>query len=119
MGGFFLPEILAAIAGKLRRERRRAQSLRWHIANGTITRFTTDSGSPTLPLVDYSYEVNGQTYDGSSTGMPISDARINQVGETMDSLAVRVRYNATHPEQSRILNEDNSEIPFEIDHLAH
>ena len=77
-------------------------------------------GFPTLPLADYTYQVNGQTLDGSVTGLPIKDARINQIGDVIDSFSnLRVRYNPSDPAKSRILNEDNPEIPFEIDLLAH
>lgn len=120
MGGFGLDSLIGSIIRTVRREKRRGQALRWNIVDGTITRFTTSYGSPTLPLVDYAYEVNGQTHDGSATGSPIADDRINQIGDLIDSLpAVRVRYDPTNPEMSRILNEDNPRIPFEIDHLEH
>lgn len=70
--------------------------------------------------MDYAYQVNGQTHDGSATGLPIRDDQINQVGDVIDSLsAVRVRYDPAKPETSRILNEENPRIPFEIDHLEH
>jgi hypothetical protein len=120
MGGFFLDSLVVGIVRMVRRESRRTQALRWSIADGTFTRFTTSYGSPTLPLVDYTYEVNGQTYDGSATGLPIKDDRINQIGDVIDSLpTVRVRYDPASPEASRTLNEDNPRIPFEIDHLEH
>jgi len=120
MGGFFLDDLIVSIIRTARRERRRRQALRWSVVDATVTRFTTSYGSPTLPLVDYAYQVNGQTHDGSATGQPIKDGRINQIGDVIDSLsAVRVRYDPTNPERSRILNEDNPRIPFEIDHLEH
>jgi hypothetical protein len=75
---------------------------------------------PTLPLVDYTYQVNGQTQDGSATGLPIKDDQINQTGDVMDSLpALSIRYDPDNPQRSRILNEDNPLVPFKIDHLAH
>jgi hypothetical protein len=120
MGGFFLDALVTSIIRTVRREKRRCQALRWIAVDGTFTRFTTSYGSPTLPLVDYAYQVNGQTHDGSATGLPIADDRINQIGEVIDSLpTVRVRYDPRNPEASRILNEDNPRIPFEIDHLEH
>ena len=120
MGGFFLDSLVVGIVRMVRRESRRSQALRWSIADGTITRFTTSYGSPTLPLVDYAYQVNGQNYDGSATGSPVRDDRINQIGDVIDSLpTVRVRYDPASPRPSRILNEDNPRIPFEIDHLEH
>lgn len=64
--------------------------------------------------------MSGQTHDGSATGRPIEDDRINQIGDVIDSLPnVRVRYDPANPVRSRILNEDNPRIPFEIDHLEH
>ena len=120
MGGLFLDSLVGSIIRAVRRERRRSQALRWSVADGAVTRFTTSYGSPTLPLLDYTYQVNGQAHDGAATGMPIRDDGINQIGDVIDSLpAVRVRYDPTNPEKSRILNEDNPRIPFEIDHLEH
>jgi hypothetical protein len=120
MGGLFLDNIVLGIICMVRRERRRKQALGWSVAAGTFTRFTTSYGSPTLPLVDYTYEVNGETHDGSATGLPIKDDRINQIGDAVDSLpALRVRYDPGNPDRSQILNEDNPRVPFEIDLLAH
>ena|ERR1039458_4203974 len=120
MGGFFLDSLVVGIAHMVRRERRRRRALRWSTADGTITRFTTSYGLPTLPLVDYTYQVNGLNYDGSATGSPIRDDQINQIGDLLDSLpTVCVRYDPASPDASRILNEDNPRIPFEIDHLEH
>jgi hypothetical protein len=71
-------------------------------------------------MVDYTYQVNGQSHDGSATGMAIKDDQINQIGDVIDSFSIlRVRYDPTDPERNRILNEDNPRIPFEIDHLEH
>ena len=104
----------------VRRERRRKQALGWNVVTATFTRFTTWNGSPTLPHVDYTYEVNGEAHGGWATGLPIKDDRINQIGDAVDLLpALRVRYDPVNPDRSQILNEDNSRIPFEIDLLAH
>lgn len=120
MGGFFVDGLIVSIIRGVRRERRRSQALRWNIANGTFTRFTSSYGSPTLPLADYTYQVNGEAHDGSATGLPIKDDRIDQIGDIIDSLPiVRIRYDPDNPERSRILNEDNPRIPFEVDHLEH
>ena len=120
MGGFFVDSLVIGIVRMVRRESRRKQAFGWDIADGKLTRFTTSYESPTLPLVDYEYQVNGQTHAGSATGSPIEDDQINQIGDVIDSLpALRVRYDPANPERSRILNEDNPRIPFEIDLLAH
>lgn len=120
MGGLFLDDLVIGIVRMVRRESRRKQALGWSIADGKFTRFTTSYGSPTLPLLDYSYQANGQTLDGSATGFPIKDDGINRIGDVIDSLpTVCVRYDPANPERSRILNEDNPRIPFEIDHLEH
>jgi hypothetical protein len=111
MGGLFLDDLVIGIVRMVRRERRRKQALGWSIADGTFTRFTTSYGWPTLPLLDYSYQVNDKTLDGSATGFSIKDDRINQIGDLIDSLStVRVRYDPINPERSRILNEDNPGI---------
>ena len=115
----FADNVVVGIVRMVRRESRRRRALGWNIADGRLTRFTTSYGSPTLPLLDYTYQVNGQSEDGSATGMPIRDERINQIGEVLDSLpALRIRYDPTNPRTSRLLNEDNPELPFEIDLLA-
>ncbi|MCU1247689.1 MAG: hypothetical protein JWQ49_718 [Edaphobacter sp.] len=91
--GSFIDDLVVGMIRMVRRESRRKQALGWSIADGTPTRFTTTYGTPTLPLVDYMYQVNGQTQDGSATGLPIKDDRINQIGDVLDSLpALRVRY---------------------------
>jgi len=71
MGGLFLDDLVIAIVRMLRRESRRREALGWSIADGTFTRFTTSYGSPTLPLLDYSYQVNDKILDGSATGFSI------------------------------------------------
>src|ERR1035437_7952102 len=100
MGGFVVDSVIVSIIRAMRRDRRRSQALRWGIVDGAFTRFTTSYGSPTLPLVDYTYQVNGRTYDGTATGMSIEDDRINQIGDVIDSLpTVRVRYDPANPER--------------------
>jgi hypothetical protein len=102
-----------------RAKRRHREVLGWSIAVGKITRFTTSSYGRTVPFMDYSYQVNGRTYKGSATGLPISDDRINEIGDAIDSLpTVRVRYDPAQLNASRILNADNPGIPFKIDQLA-
>jgi hypothetical protein len=120
MGGFFIDSLIVSIVRTVRRESRRSRALRWSITDGKFLRFTTTYGTPTRPLVDYTYQVNGEVRDGSATGFPIKDDQINQIGDVIDSLPnVRVRYDPDNPETSRVLNEDNPRIPFEIDHLEH
>lgn len=120
MGGLVLDSLVIGIVRMIRRESRRNQALRWNVADGTVTSFTTSYGSPTLPLLDYRYQVNGLSQIGSATGLPIKDGRINQVGDVIDALpALCVRYDPANPERTRVLNEDNPRLPFEIDHLAH
>lgn len=120
MGGFFIDDLVFSIVRYVRRESRRNEALRWSVADGKFTRFTTSYEMPTLPLLDYTFEVNGQTQEGSATGCAIPDDRINQIGDIIDSLpGVLVRYDPSDPRRSRIMNEDNPRIPFEIDHLQH
>ena len=120
MGGLVIDDLVVGIIRMVRRESRRKQALGWNTVDGTLTRFTTTYGISPLPLVDYTYVVNGQPQEGSATGLPIKDDRMNRIGDVLNSLpALRVRYDPANPEKSRILNEDNPGIPFEIDHLAH
>lgn len=120
MGGFVIDSVVVSIVRAVRRQKRHNQALRWSIAEGKFTRFTTSAGSSTLPLLDYAFEVAGRTHDGSATGFKIEDDQINPIGDVIDSLSsVRVRYDPSNPDRNRILNEDNPQIPFEIDHLEH
>jgi hypothetical protein len=117
--GFFMDGLVIRMVRMVRRQSRLNQALGWSVADGRLRRFTTTSwGSPTLPLVSYSYQVNGKTQDGSATGFPIKDDQINQIGDVVDSLpGLRVRYDPANPGRIRILNEDNPRIPFKIDLL--
>ena len=118
--GLFLDSLVVLIIRTVRRGKRRGQALRWGVADGTFARFTTSYGSPTLPLVDYTYQVNGQSHVGSATGLPINGDQVNKIGDVVDSFpTLHVRYDPADPEKSRILNEDNPHVPFEIDLLEH
>src|SRR5580698_7457169 len=100
MGGFFIDYLVVGIVRIVRRESRRSQALRWSIADGTVTRFTTSYGSPTLPLVDYTYQVNGQSHVGSATGLPINGDQVNEIGDLFDSYpTLHVRYDPADPEK--------------------
>lgn len=111
---------LSEIKNSIVSKQRRSQALRWSIADGVITRFTTGYGSPTTPQVVYTYDANGEAHYGEATGAPMKDDQINHVKEVSDSLGtVRVRYDPADPDRSRLLNEDNPRIPFEVDHREH
>lgn len=113
----FADVLILAIIRFIRREYRKATAARWNVAGGKILRYTTKGSYQPLPLLDYSYEVNGTTEDGSATGFSSGNREIKWIGDKMDALStLRVRYNPAVPYQSRILNEDNPQIPFEIDH---
>lgn len=115
----FVDNLAVGIVRMVRRESRRKRALAWKIADGQVTRFTTSYGTRTLPLLDYTYTVSGQTEEGSATGMPIQDERINQIGDALDELsALRIRYDPSDPSRSRLLNEDNPGLPFEVDLLG-
>lgn len=115
----FIDNLVVGIVRMVRRESRRRQALGWNIAGGQLARFTTSYGSPTLPSLDYTYQVSGQREAGSATGMPIKDDLVNQIGDVLDSLPVlRIRYDPANPGRGRLLNEDNPGLPFEIDLLA-
>ena len=88
--------------------------------SGGPSRFTTAYGSPSTPLVDYSYETDGTAHYGEAKGSPMKDDLIKQVGDVIESIgSVQVRYDPAEPDRCRLLNEDNPRIPFVVDHLEH
>lgn len=119
MGGLFIDDLIMGIVRMVRRESRRKDALGWSVVDGKITKFTTSGSFLTLPIIEYTYEVNGLSQVGSATGFSIKDDEINPMGDVVDSLPVlRVRYDPAHPETSRILDEDNARLPFRIDHAV-
>ena len=60
MGGFFLDSLVVGIAHMVHESTVAAKPYGGVTADGKIVRFTTSYGSPTLPLVDYTFVVNGQ-----------------------------------------------------------
>jgi hypothetical protein len=69
------------------------------------------------PDLVFSYEVNGDTFYGSAGGIAIEARQINRVTDAINRVStIYVRYDPSDPASSCLLNQDNTEIPFEIDH---
>lgn len=69
------------------------------------------------PVLVYSYTIQGETFYCSAIGASYGQEQMNQIEEAIKNVGiVHVRYNPSDPGSSRILNPDNPEIPFEVDH---
>jgi hypothetical protein len=109
MGGFFLDSLIRLVVKELRRDHRATTAAEWPLVDASIV---PSSGSESSRSgVTYSYIVNGETWYGSCIGNPFRDAA---TGGAIEPL--RVRYNPTDPADSRVLNIDNPNLPFQIDH---
>lgn len=118
MAGFFIDDVIRAIARNVRREVRIRKAAKWPVALGKILRFRTTDGDwhGLRPIVDYEYEVNGQIEYGFTTGFS-TKRDINQVGDAVEALGeLRIRFDPSDPYINRVLNEDNPKLPFAIDH---
>lgn len=107
------------IARNVRREVRTNRAVKWPAVEARILKFRTGVGigHRLHPIVDYSYEVNGETHYGFATGFQIGHGEIHRIGDEVEALpSLRVRYNPVDPYASRVLNEDNPKLRFEVDH---
>jgi hypothetical protein len=119
MGGFFIDDVIRMIARNVRRGIRLSRAAKWPVTEARVLRFRTEDGigHRLRPIVDYSYEVNRETQRGFATGFPVGHREINQIGDSVDMLqTMRVRYDPIDPYSNRVLNEDNPNLPFEVDH---
>jgi hypothetical protein len=122
MGGFFLDSIIRSIVRSVRVERRVENAEKWPTVDGKISRFILDSksGDHGRPLLTFSYVINGETHYGSTAGTSIETKQINRVTDAINGIEIlHVRYDPSDPGSSRLLNQDNPQIPFEIDHAAY
>jgi hypothetical protein len=104
MGGFFLDNIIGAIVKGIRRESRARTAAEWPIVDARIVS-SAKSG------VTYSYVVNGETLYGSCVGDSFRDIASRTAVEVL-----QVRYDPSDPAEGRVLNSDNPNLPFQIDH---
>jgi hypothetical protein len=121
MGGFFIDSIIRSIAKSVRGERRVENALAWPIIDGKISILSQgiEPGNRIRPRLVFSYEIVGETFYGGSVGAPIEPKLFNRVNDAINRIeTVHVRYDPFDPGSSRLLNGDNPEIPFEIDHTA-
>ena len=121
MGGFFFDTIIRFITRAVQSEHRVKLVATWPIVEGRISRFAVGIGvgDHVRPILVYSYTIQGEEFYGSATGTWSGPEQMNQVKEAIKSVGiVHVRYNPSDPGSSRMLNPDNPEIPFEVDHTA-
>jgi hypothetical protein len=121
MGGFLIDVVIRSIIRSVRRERRVANALSWPTVEGKISMFRlgNEFGDHVFPGLTFSYEVNGETFYGSVNGNSIESKQINRVTDAINSIrTIHVRYDPADLGSSRLLNQDNPEIPFEIDHAS-
>jgi hypothetical protein len=117
MAGFFIDDVIRMIARTVRREVRIRKAAKWPTAVGKILRFRTTGGDfhELRPIVDYRYEVDGQTQYGFTTGY--TNTEINKIGDAVGVLGeLKVRFDPSDPYVNRVLNEDNPTLPFTVDH---
>lgn len=113
---------LSSMVKFMRSEVRVNQAANWLSVDGKTSRFTLESalGNRARPVLVYSYEIGGETFYGSATGALIRPEMACHVADTVDGIGIiHVRYDPSDPGSSRLLNEDNPEIPFEIDHVPY
>lgn len=117
--GFFADDLVRGIIHTVRKSIRLNRFEKWPTIEAKVQRFrsedTASFGHRLRPVLDYSYEVNGDTHYGSAYGIPT--AEINQVGDAADNVTtLRVRYDPVNPAASQVLSGDNPELPFGIDY---
>jgi hypothetical protein len=121
MGGFFIDSIIRSIARNVRRQRRIDNALSWPTADGKISMFGKNELDDHIsPGLVFSYEINGETFYGSARGTSIETKQISRVTDAINGIGIiHVRYDPSDPGSSCLLNRDNPEIPFEIDHTPY
>lgn len=101
---FLWDNIIGAIVKGIRRENRASTAAEWPTVDARIVS-SSKSG------VTYSYVVNGETWYGSCVGDSFRDVACKSAIEVL-----HVRYDPTDPAESRVLNSDNPNLSFQIDH---
>ena len=115
----FADDLVRGIIHTVRKARRLNQAEKWPTIEAQIQRFRSEDSAHSprklRPVLDYSYQVNGETQYGSAYGVPT--AEINRVGDAADNVTtLRVRYDPDNPAVSQVLGGDNPELPFGIDY---
>ena len=60
--------------------------------------------------------MDGETCFGRVTGFPLDRRHVDRVGEALDRLPkLIVRFDPVDKSQSRVVEEDNPALPFEVD----
>jgi len=121
MGGFFADEIIRSIIKNVRGENRVENALSWPIVDGKISIFClgNKSGNYGRPSLSFSYEIIGETFYGSAVGTSIELDQIDVITDAINRIGIiHVRYDPFDPGSNRLLNQDNPEIPFEVDQAA-
>jgi hypothetical protein len=119
LAGFFLDDIIRGILRHVRREKRINRAMKWPKVGGTLQRFTTREGfgSGSRPVVEFTYQVSGEQYSGQVTGNSESIREIERIAnDATEGTALQVRCDPADPAQHLLLNLDNPNFPFVIDH---
>jgi hypothetical protein len=100
VGDHFFGDVIIELARSVRRAVRRNTASEWKVTDGTIQRFTITDGFRPFPVLEYSYEVNGEREVGSTTSFSVSNDEINRIGDVVDGLpGLRVRYYRAEPDK--------------------
>ena len=117
----FADDFILMIARNLRRVTRMKKAAKSPIVDGRVLKFRTDEGDfhRLRPVVEYEYDVNGENQYGFAVGFSLNVKGINQIGDRVEDLHhLKVRTSPVDPTISRLLNQDNPSLPFEVDHNA-
>lgn len=109
---------IRAIIRAVRRDSRQRESGEWQVARATVRGIGVRDAvwNGFRPVVNYSFEVNGESFYGAVAGFEISRDYVDQVAEKVKSLeALWVRYDPADPYRNRVLGADNPSLPFEVD----
>jgi len=85
-----------------------------------MSRFGENTDGHASPDLVFSYEVNGEMFYGSAGGAAVETKQIKRVTDAINAIRViHVRYDSSNPTSSCLLNQDNPDIPFELDHTPY
>ncbi|HEX3985951.1 MAG TPA: DUF3592 domain-containing protein [Acidobacteriaceae bacterium] len=115
----FADDLIRGIIHTVRKSIRLNRVEKWPTIEAKVQRFRSEDTAPyghrLRPVLDYSYEMNGETQYGSAYGIPT--AEINKVADAADNVTtLRVRYDPANPAFSQMLSGDNPDLPFGIEY---
>ena len=112
----FVDSIMRTAIKAFHQESRRKSASRWALAKATISKVGVGTAPETRLHLPYTYEVGGETHYGSAVSMPFHADIVNKARKSAESLTtLQIRYDSADPLESRVLNQDNPALPFEVD----